>query len=145
MDPQQRILLEDGYLALHEADIDRVKSPGALTGIFLGFGNASDFQAVLAASPAGSSVYAATGSTVSIASGRLSYVLGFHGPCVSYDTACSAALAANHAGLRALQFDENDCSLVLAVGHLVPLLALAAATLNACEVQGSRRRETIDW
>ena len=107
MDPQQRILLEDGYFAMHEADVDRVKTPGALTGIFLGFGNASDFQAVLAASPAGSSVYAATGSTVSIASGRLSYVLGFHGPCVSYDTACSAALAANHAGLRALQFDEN--------------------------------------
>ena len=82
--------------------------------MFIGFAG-SEFSQLLAASPAGGSVYAATGATASIASGRLSYVLGLHGPCVSYDTACSAALVASHAGLRALQLDECSVSQLAAV------------------------------
>ena len=36
------------------------------------------------------SSYAVTGGTLSVAAGRLSFVLGLHGPCMSIDTACSA-------------------------------------------------------
>ena len=57
---------------------------------------------------------AATGAASSIASGRLSDALGLHGPCASYDTACSAALVAGHAALRALQLAE--CAVGLVVG-----------------------------
>ena len=57
---------------------------------------------------------------MSIAAGRLSFVLGLQGPCVSYDTACSAALVASHAALRALQLDE--CSPALSVGVNLMLL-----------------------
>ena len=64
---------------------------------FLGFAG-SEFGQLLASSPAGGSVYAATGSASSIASGRVSYALGLHGPCASYDTACSSALVAPLAG-----------------------------------------------
>ena len=105
MDPCQRLVLEFGYAALHNAPLDRTALGGSLTGVFLGFAG-TEFAQVLRASPAGGSVYAATGSSASIAAGRLSYTLGLHGPCVSYDTACSAALAACHAALRALQLDE---------------------------------------
>eukprot|EP00966_Prymnesium_polylepis_P027881 644608-Prymnesium_polylepis.1 len=80
MDPQQRLLLERGYDSLHLAGHDRASLNGGLIGIFLGFAG-SEFGLVLGAMPAGGSVYAATGSSSSIACGRLSYVLGMHGPC----------------------------------------------------------------
>ena len=105
MAPQQRMLMERGYSALHQSGLDKGALSGSPTGIFLGIA-ANDYQAVLAMTPAGGSVYAATGSSMSIASGRLSYSLGLNGPCVSFDTACSAALSAAHTGLRALQLGE---------------------------------------
>jgi len=114
MDPQQRLLLEHGYAALHDARLDRAKLGGSLSGVFLGI-SATDFAQVLALSPAGASVYAATGASLSIAAGRLSYVLGLHGPCVSCDTACSAALVAGHAALSALKLKECAVGLVSAV------------------------------
>ena len=107
MDPQQRLLLERGYEALHAGELPRAALSGSLTGVFIGIAS-TDYAAVLAASPQGGSVYAATGSSLSIASGRISYVLGLHGPCASYDTACSAALLAMHAARRALQLHECD-------------------------------------
>ena len=105
MDPSQRLLLEHGYAALHDGAIGRAALCGSLTGVFLGFAG-SEFSQVAAATPLGSSVYVATGSSAPVACGRLSFVLGLHGPCVLYDTACSAALVACHAGLRALQLNE---------------------------------------
>ena len=113
MDPCQRLVLESGYAALHDASSDRMALGGSPTGVFLGFAG-SEFAPILAVSPAGGSVYAATGSSASIAAGRLSYTLGLHGPCVSYDTVCSATLVAGHAGLRALQ--PCECAMDLVVG-----------------------------
>ena len=113
MDPQQRILLERGFASLRVAGLDRTSLGGSLTGVFLGIATC-DFQDVLASTAVGASVYSLTGITLSIASGRLSYALGLHGPCISYDTACSAALVACHAGLRALQLEE--CTASLAAG-----------------------------
>jgi acyl transferase domain-containing protein len=142
MDPQQRLLLERGYSALHGSGLDRALLLGSNTGIFLGIG-ATEFAQVLAASPAGSSVYAATGSAVPIASGRLSYVLGLNGSCLSCDTACSAALAMSHAGLRALQLDECPTGLVAGVNLiLVPNLGVAFAVAGMTSARG--RCHTFD-
>ena len=105
MDPQQRLLLERGYRALHAGRLSREVLSGSLVGVFVGI-EFQTFDSILALSPQGGSVYAATGSSLSIASGRLSYVLGLHGPCSSYVTACSAALTATHAARRALQKTE---------------------------------------
>ena len=105
MDPQQRLLLEHGYLALHSGGESRASLSGGLVGVFVGIAS-TDYAYVLDASPSAGSVYTATGSTHSIASGRLPYVLGLHGPCASCDTACSAALVAGHAARRALQLAE---------------------------------------
>ena len=90
MDPQQRLLLERGYGALHAAGLERASLNGSLTGVFLGVA-ACDYHTSLTASSKGRGVYSATGTSHSIASGRLSYILGMQGPAVSYDTACSAA------------------------------------------------------
>ena len=113
MDPQQRLLLERGYEALHIARLDRASLGGSLTGIFVGMA-AVEWVQMLASSPGGGSVYAATGSSHSITSGRLAYVLDLHGACASYDSACSAALVASIAALRALQ--GNECTRGLAAG-----------------------------
>ena len=86
MDPQQRLLLEQGYQSLHHSLAAKAlmgNNIGYYVGIF-----SVEFGQILANSPAGSSVYAATGSALSIASGRVSYVLGLQGPCVSVETAC---------------------------------------------------------
>ena len=142
MDPCQRLVLEFGYAALHDAPLGRTELGGSLTGFFLGF-SGTEFAQVLLASPAGGSVYAATGSSGSIAAGRLSYTLGLHGPCVSYDTACSAALAAGHAGLRALQLAECGVGLVVGVTlMLAPGVGMSFAVVGMTSARG--RSHTFD-
>ena len=65
-------------------------------------------------------VYAATGSTAPVLSGCLS-VSGMMGPCLAHDTACSAALVANHAALRAVQLQECDGLVTAVTLMLLPL------------------------
>jgi 3-oxoacyl-(acyl-carrier-protein) synthase len=137
MDPCQRLVLERGYAALADAYMQRAALSGSLTGVFLGFAG-TEFNQVLANSPAGSSVYAATGSSLSIASGRISYALGLQGPCVSYDTACSAALAASHASFRALQHAECDAS--IAVGITLMLVPAQGTTFAVAGMTSPRGR-----
>ena len=84
MDPQQRLLLELGYEALHGAALRRAALMGGDAGVFVGI-ERPDWAAVQATRPSGASasVYAVTGDTISIAAGRLSFVLGLQGPCES--------------------------------------------------------------
>ena len=70
MDPQQRLLLERGYEALHGAGLRRAALEGSVSGVFLAI-SANDFAEVAKTSPAGRSVYAATGSAHSNTAGRL--------------------------------------------------------------------------
>ena len=71
MDPQQRLLFERGYEALHAGQLDRTALNDSLTGVFVGVTFLA-FEEELHCSPAGSTVYAATGSALSVCSGRLS-------------------------------------------------------------------------
>jgi 3-oxoacyl-(acyl-carrier-protein) synthase/thioesterase domain-containing protein/acyl carrier protein/ubiquinone/menaquinone biosynthesis C-methylase UbiE len=136
MDPQQRLLMEYGYSAMHSAGFNRSSLSNTLSGIFLGIAS-NDWQDIVKASPMARSVYAATGASLSIAAGRLSFVLGLQGPCVSYDTACSAALAANHGALRALQLNEASTGLVLGVTlMLLPSVGITFATAGMLSTLG---------
>ena len=132
MDPAQRLLLERDYDALQSSQQDRASLEGSITGVFVGI-IAGDYSAVLFASPAGSSVYASTSTVASVACGRLAYVLGLHGPAAAYDTACSSALTACHAGLRAVQLEECLVGIVSAANLMFTpsahtLLAVAGMT-----------------
>jgi acyl transferase domain-containing protein len=70
-------------------------------------------------------------------------VLALHGPCVSYDTACSAALAASHAGLRALQLAECKAGLVAGVTlMLTPAIGTSFAVAGMTSARG--RSHTFD-
>ena len=86
MDPQQRLLVELGYAALHASSQRRVTLMGGDSGVFVGIERPD--WALAQPSSVRSSVYAVTGDNVSVAAGRISFVLGLQGPCSSVDTAC---------------------------------------------------------
>jgi acyl transferase domain-containing protein/acyl carrier protein len=114
MDPQQRLLLEVGWEALEDAGEAPDALGGSSTGVFVGVCNA-DYYQVLGRQGLGSiDLYGASGNAGSVISGRLSYVLGFHGPAISVDTACSSSLVAVHLACQSLW--SGECSRALAGG-----------------------------
>ena len=145
MDPQQRLLLETGYEALH-GDGGRLAwllGDGGDVGVFVGI-ERPDWATVQSAVPElHNSVYAGTSATLSVASGRLSFVLGLQGPCVSVDTACSSALVAAHDGCHAVRSSECISAVASGVGlKLLPYATLGAAAAGMLSVDG--RCKTLD-
>lgn len=113
MDPQQRLLLEVTREALEQAGIPADKLFGSRTGVFVGIVNNDYSQLQLAGGDNGQiDAYFGSGSAHSIASGRLSYLLGLQGPSISIDTACSASLVAVHLAVQSLRLGECDMAVV---------------------------------
>ncbi|MGE0783503.1 sulfolipid-1 biosynthesis phthioceranic/hydroxyphthioceranic acid synthase [Mycolicibacterium sp.] len=110
MDPQHRLLLETSWEALEHAGLTRAVVSDSLTGVFVGLTH-GDYQLLAADAHAVEAPYGFTGSSFSLASGRISYALGLHGPALTVDTACSSGLTAVHLAHHSLLDGESDLAL----------------------------------
>jgi 3-oxoacyl-(acyl-carrier-protein) synthase len=115
MDPQQRLLLEVSWEALEDAGQSPTQLGQSRTGVYFGICGNDYAQLLLERNePALLDMYYASGIGHSIASGRLSYVLGLQGPSLSVDTACSSSLVAVHLACQGLR--NSECRMALAGG-----------------------------
>ncbi|MGH3564163.1 MAG: sulfolipid-1 biosynthesis phthioceranic/hydroxyphthioceranic acid synthase, partial [Mycobacterium sp.] len=118
IDPQHRLLLETSWDAIEHAGLDPATLAQSQTGVFVGLTH-GDYELLSHDCGAVEGPYGFTGTSNSMASGRVSHALGLHGPAVTVDTACSSGLMAVHQACRSLHEGESD--LALAGGVAVTL------------------------
>ncbi|TAK60271.1 type I polyketide synthase [Methylobacter sp.] len=138
MDPQQRLLLEVCWQALEHANIVPDSLRDSDTGMFLGIGQndygllqlyADDYQRI--------NTYDGSGNGFCFASGRVSYVMGWQGPCLSVDTACSSSLVAVHLACQSLRKAESRVAIAAGVQlMLTPNVALFLSRVGALAEDG---------
>ena len=115
MDPQQRLLLEVCWEALENSNIDPHSLYGTPAGVFIGIIAYDYGQRVLGINRIKEiDAYAGTGSSLGVAAGRLSYILGLTGPSLSVDTACSSSLVTIHLACESLK--RKECNVAIAGG-----------------------------
>jgi acyl transferase domain-containing protein/thioesterase domain-containing protein len=113
LDPQQRTLLEVAWETFEDAGIPPGDLAGSSTGVFVGISGIDYFMHLQSCNHE-IDAYLGTGNALSVASGRLSYVFGLQGPCMSVDTACSSSLVAVHLACQSLR--RGECDVALAGG-----------------------------
>ncbi|NUT91634.1 MAG: type I polyketide synthase, partial [Saccharothrix sp.] len=118
IDPQQRLVLEVSWEALHHAGIAPASLRGTRTGVFVGI-STGEYGAAQALDARRVEPWTATGGALSIAANRVSYLLDLRGPSTAFDTACSSSLVAVHHAVRSLRSGETDAALVAGVNVLL--------------------------
>jgi acyl transferase domain-containing protein/acyl carrier protein len=110
LDPQHRLLLEVTWEALEHAALPPDRLQGARTGLYVGI-TGQDYRDWQVGEP---DAYWATGNGHSFAAGRIAYAMGFDGPAIAVDTACSSGLVAVHLACQALR--RSECDVAVAAG-----------------------------
>jgi acyl transferase domain-containing protein/acyl carrier protein len=144
MDPQQRLLLEVSWEALEAAGQIPERLKNTKTGVFVGVMYSDySYRFINTGNPTYFDTYTSSGIGVSFNAGRLSYLLGLHGPSIVMDTACSSSLVSVHLACQSLR--SRECNLALAGGVnliLSPEVTVALSRLRALAPDG--RCKTFD-
>ncbi|TCJ89890.1 type I polyketide synthase [Nocardia alba] len=115
MDPQQRILLETVWHAMHDAHVDATALAAVTTGVFVGASN-EDYAHLVRRDGAVDS-YTLTGTSRTFLANRVSHILGLSGPSMVVDTGQSSSLTALHTAVTCLRSGDCDVAVVAGV-HL---------------------------
>jgi phthiocerol/phenolphthiocerol synthesis type-I polyketide synthase C len=118
IDPQQRLLLELTWEALESAGIVPETLAGSQSGVFVGI-SLSDYAAMQRDEPNQVDPYVMSGSAISNAANRISYVFDLHGPSFAVDTACSSSLVAVHEACVSLWRGESSLAIAAGVNALL--------------------------
>ncbi|MCA3708466.1 MAG: SDR family NAD(P)-dependent oxidoreductase [Phenylobacterium sp.] len=136
MDPQQRLLLEAAWHALEDAGLSAKAVSGSSLGVFVGV-STNEYSRGRFDDPEVVEVFTPSGSALSIAANRLSYVLDVRGPSVAVDTACSSSLTAVHLACQSLRAGEAPMALAGGVNVLLsPDVALAFSRAGLMAADG---------
>jgi myxalamid-type polyketide synthase MxaE and MxaD len=138
MDPQQRLLLEVAWEALEAGGQTVEGIAGSKTGVFVGVhSHSNDYYLMQAADSGALDTYSGTGTSHSVASGRLSYLLDLRGPSIAIDTACSSSLVAIHMAVHSLRSGECDMALAGGVNVMLePTFTIAASRMRMLAADG---------
>lgn len=131
MDPQHRVLLEVVWEALEHAGTHPASLMNSDAGVFVGL-NAHEYEVMSVGNLEQLDGYVGTGAASSVASGRISYLLGSRGPSLTVDTACSSSLVALHLAVQSLR--KKECTTAIAAG--VTLLLGPAAHVEFSRLRG---------
>jgi myxalamid-type polyketide synthase MxaB len=119
LDPQQRLVLEVSWEAVENAGLAAPELKDSLTGVFIGIASNDYSHKLFQREITEIDAYVGTGNAHSAASGRISYLLGLKGPCLSVDTACSSSLVAVHLACQSLRGRESDLALAGGVNAIL--------------------------
>jgi acyl transferase domain-containing protein/NAD(P)-dependent dehydrogenase (short-subunit alcohol dehydrogenase family)/acyl carrier protein len=134
IDPQQRLLMETAWEALENANIDTARLRHGNGGVYVGAGSIDYALELESLAYEELDSHLASGVSLFPMSGRLSYFLGWRGPCVSIDTACASSLTALHLAVDGLRRGECDialCAGVNAIHHPRILVLFSHAQMMA--------------
>lgn len=146
-DPQQRLLLETSWEALEHATIDPTTLRGGNGGVYVGASSVDYAFELDQLSSEELDGHLASGITFFPMSGRLSYFLGWRGPCMTIDTACASSLTALHhavVGLRRRECDIALCAGVNAMHHPTTSVIFSHANMLAPDAQCKTFDEAAD-
>ncbi len=131
MDPQHRLVLEIAWEALENAGYAASALQGTDAGVFIGIGN-SDYARHTMRESESIDAYVGSGNAPAMVAGRLSYVLGTHGPSLAMDTSCSSSLVAVHEACVSLR--SGECRMALAGGVNLMLLPEPHVALSRAQM-----------
>ncbi len=117
MDPQQRLVLMEGWHALEDAGYADTTLDGTDCHVFLGTAM-GDYHHLLKAAAVPIEGYTFMGTHPAVLASRLSYHLNLRGPSLAVDTSCSSSLMAVHLACEAIRGGQAQLAIAGGVAAL---------------------------